>query len=232
MDSSLGPNAAKLALVESILRQLGQRWSLPRLKFGGFVQRGGAQVRCATGQVFLDETVLERLSAATLEVMMAHEAGHLRSHQRRKGPRCLGWWLDQALVAAWLAAIGALLGGHAAWALGLSGTAALGLVVAWPREPSVRERLEEEIRADAFACLHLDSLLAWGRAVRQYEVSSGEVARKSAQLALRRAALQELHARGLLRQVGMYPEREFPDLACWPRKTKTEPSLASAPRPG
>ncbi len=221
MDSSLGPNASKLALVESILRHVGQRWALPQLRLGGFVSRGGAQIRCATGEVLLDKTALEGLSASTLEAMMAHEAGHLRSYRRRRSFRRPQWWLDRAFIAAWLGAVAALALGQMGLVLLLLVGLVPGLATAWPREPTTRERLEEEIRADAFACCHLEGgVAAWNRAVRQYAHSTGSPALHSGQLALRRAAIHELSSRGLLRQVGLYPERALPALQCWPRPSR------------
>lgn len=122
----------------------------------------GINVQPSTSTAFLCEATLERLSEHTLEVLAAHEVGHLVEFAR-----LWRYLLHRRAVA--LTAVATVLAvlGHTSVAecIILAGVLSVHEDTALPKHLA---DARSEVFADTFACRHVTDVAGWGRAVSEY----------------------------------------------------------------
>lgn len=122
----------------------------------------GVNVQPSTSTAFLCEATLERLSEQTLEVIAAHEVGHLVEFARLWRYLLRRRAVALTAVATVLAALGHTI---VAECVVLAGALSL-------HEETVTAKhladARSEVFADAFACRHVTDVEGWGRAVSEY----------------------------------------------------------------
>lgn len=208
----------KVTFFSDTLRGLASTRGLKGLKLVGGTEGGGAKVNSWTGDVRVDLTTLRSLSLQSLAVIAAHEAGHVRSFRRRQARQSFALYqylwcyagtlglLLAVLGTSWLMPVRAVLTTaiEAAALISLGG-ALLELRRSWnesKRQSSTHAQLEEEVRADAFACHHaggFSGVTSWLASLAEYEALM-ERPRRILQFELREQAILELYRTGQLAQ--------------------------------
>jgi len=148
----------------------------------------GINVQPSTSTAFLCEATLERLSAPTLEVLAAHEVGHLVEFAR-----LWRYLLNRRAVA--LTAVATVLAvlGHTSIAECVTLAAALSAHEATATSKHLADA-RSEVFADAFACRHVTDVAGWCGAVAEY-CAVLQAAAADDVLTYRRAMLEVLERR-------------------------------------